>query len=799
MNKQNVPRLITATVALAMIAGCGGGGGGGSSTDSPDLRPESPDSSDPFPEARFAYLASDGGLSTFGFEPETGTLIPRGRTFAFPYFSGDSGELVLHPDGRAVYVAESITGRVVRIELGAQTGLPLIDRFTAMNLDSSDVRQRQLLVHSSGAFLYVLLDRTNVGDQAIAILELDPDGFLVAGSQITVPIGFDAFRETRMHLSGDGETLYATEGNGLRAQLNRFRVEADGTLTQLDADPASGGMTLVVADGDRAALNPANGDLYFLRGGSLSALPTSVERYVTDTPTGIPTFAESVPVTIARGGGRRSTVVGPRGRALAVFGQNHEVATLQVDPVTGALTEVDHDPLTAGVQPFDTGVSDFLVDKVKRFDPVGRHLYVAVRGTSPSDAPVIRRFDLDPDTGRLSVSADAPELHETLSVELEALELAFTTREGVPAARPTLAVGRSGGTLITYAADPADGAFAQLSTFTITNPFAEVLALDPTQRALYVGVQTGSSGRFQRLLIDADTGAISDPLTVDSEATPNFLGRGLRFFPSGGFAAQMDPSINPKFSLNVLGVNAGPPVFGGDKLDLFDQFFSPFEVGQNFAGNQTTVPALRPNGSTIYWPNLVDTGSGTEWQLRRFERGANDEFSDAGEVTPPTFADVELTDLRVEPLGRYLLAVEDLGVGMSELYAYELDPTPGLPSLRDTYSAAGAELEFDPFGRFAYLASSGQIRVFRFTRDPNQTPLVRVDANPVTAPVDDQPLSIGTVTPGLVADPTGRFLYALAGASGVEVFRVDRETGALTSQGLATPDGLSRLVLLGNH
>ncbi|MEX1025341.1 MAG: hypothetical protein WD226_09710 [Planctomycetota bacterium] len=780
------------SVAFSLTLALAACGGGGSSSGSSDL----------LPEARFAYLASDAGLSTFGVEPETGTLIPRGRTFSFPYFSGDPGELALHPDGHALYVAESGTGRVVRIELGEETGLPLMDRFSAVSLVSSDVRQRQLLVHPSGAFLYVLLDRTDVNDQAIAILELEPDGSFVAGTETTLPIGFDEFRETRMLLSGDGEALYATESNGVRAQLNAFEVESDGTLTQLDADSTGGGLTLVVMEASRAALNPVNGDLYFLQGGGIGGTPTTMERYTTDTPTRAPAFLESLSVEIDRSGGSgESAVVEPFGRVLAVFGQNSEIATLEVDQASGELTEVDHDPMTAGVQPFHTGTPEFLNDRVKRFDPAGRHLYVAVRGTSAAQAPVIRRFDLDAETARLSVSTETPELHETLSVELEALELAFATREGTPEARPTLAVGRSGDALISYAVDATDGGLTQLSTFAITDPFSDTLAIEPTQRALYVGVTTSTGSRFQRLLIDADTGVVSDPLTVSSDAAPNFLAGELRFFPSGGFAAHVDPSLStshPMYSLRVLGVDAGPPVFGGDFLNLFDQFDSPFEVGQNFSGNQTAVPALRPNGSTLYWPNLVDTGSVVEWQLRMFERDDNDEFSDIGQVTPPTFADVELNDLRVEPLGRYLLAVEDLGGGLSELSVYELDLTPGLPSLRDVFSGVGPGFGLDPLGRFVYLAGGGQLRVFRFTRDPSLSPLVRVDANAATAPVDDQPLGLGAVTARLVPDPTGRFLYAVAGASGVKVFRVDPATGALTSQGLATPDALSRLVFLAN-
>ena len=144
---------------------------------------------------------------------------------------------------------------------------------------------------------------------------------------------------------------------------------------------------------------------------------------------------------------------------------------------------------------------------------------------------------------------------------------------------------------------------------------------------------------------------------------------------------------------------------------------------------------------------------------------------------------------------------------------FELDFDQGLPTQRDAdpnapgnqsyplVPVAGGgyqSLAADPLGRFVFVLGGDYIGVYRFTRDPNREPLVKVDADRSTPSIADDYLLHNGIASSIVPDPTGRFLYAPS-TGGTVVFRVESQTGEIESLGLATTDTFSQLAVLGNR
>jgi 6-phosphogluconolactonase (cycloisomerase 2 family) len=121
------------------------------------------------------------------------------------------------------------------------------------------------------------------------------------------------------------------------------------------------------------------------------------------------------------------------------------------------------------------------------------------------------------------------------------------------------------------------------------------------------------------------------------------------------------------------------------------------------------------------------------------------------------------------PSGRALYgwgSLEGFGNG-GGLWAYRVDPSTGvLDNLRRVgkMDFPPVSLTIEPAGRFLYLGSSHPARIDAFAIDPSTGDLSAVSASPFsqeTVVTASNPVP-STLTQ-LVADPTGRFLYASRG------------------------------------
>jgi 6-phosphogluconolactonase (cycloisomerase 2 family) len=134
------------------------------------------------------------------------------------------------------------------------------------------------------------------------------------------------------------------------------------------------------------------------------------------------------------------------------------------------------------------------------------------------------------------------------------------------------------------------------------------------------------------------------------------------------------------------------------------------------------------------------------------------------------------------------------GLSGSGLWVYRVDPASGmLDNLRRVATVTQTSayvprqsLTIEPSGRFLYVPSSfsdfppSPAQIEAFAIDPGTGDLSKVPGSPFF----QEPESARTLTQ-VVADPTGRFLYASRGAafgedlSDIWAFAIDRGTGAL--------------------
>jgi DNA-binding beta-propeller fold protein YncE len=259
--------------------------------------------------------------------------------------------------------------------------------------------------------------------------------------------------------------------------------------------------------------------------------------------------------------------------------------------------------------------------------------------------------------------------------------------------------------------------------------------------------------------------------------------------------------------MDLMEVVTGPP--GGLGLSKTDIQFS--EDPYAFTGT-VGASAVRPNSRHIYSTGLVSGAS--SWVLRMFELVATpvsfdrvDASTAAGHQDFPLPTGSAPHDTIVEPLGRYLLNLEVASPGNSDnLAVYELDWTTGLPTRRNAATTPSVVLHHttgpnplhivpDPRGRFLYVPNGNGIAGFRFTRNPTGPALEAIDNDPATGGLQ-QAVPMGGSS-RVVIDPTGQWLYS-PGSLGTEAFAIDPATGTLTSAGIASPDELVDLQVLGN-
>lgn len=295
------------------------------------------------PKVRFGYVATGQGIFAFRVDAHTGAAS---QVFGSPFVTktnaaaaASNSSIILHPNGRFVYVANQDINSISRFTVDYATGA------------LTEVLPRTPLVNSSGG----------VG-LSPAFMTMDSGGnYLFVANQVTNDIwvfsigssGALTFVSSTQLGQTPAEITLSTSGNYLYVPVPSFSAiyvfnVSAGTLTQVGAPfVVSGGVQKIAVDPNNNFLyvpNPAIGTVTVLRIQSDGSLALGAGVYLAGT----------TPVAAA---------TNPTGAFLYVANAGSaNLSQFQVNATTGQLTPFTTSTVSTGTQP-----STILVDHTAKF------------------------------------------------------------------------------------------------------------------------------------------------------------------------------------------------------------------------------------------------------------------------------------------------------------------------------------------------------------------------------------------------------------------------------------------------
>jgi 6-phosphogluconolactonase (cycloisomerase 2 family) len=677
---------------------------------------------------RFAYVvdSEDDSVSVYAIDAGTGRLRSLGY---HPTGSRPSG-IAFQLDGKFAFVTNQGTGGSGSVSAFAVDSA----RGSLKRLDADPVTPgiqdfptgpapRALAMH--GAFLYV----ANYGFVPGALGSVS--GFAVdaaTGMLTSVPAPAATAGVNPTGIVSDGTHVYVLNSGGpgllgRRPGVSAFSVAANGALTRIDANPS----TAVIEDfqttlspaavalrSDGKALLVANGGLATISVYDIDAASGALTRVDADTVSpGIQDFATgSNPWSLASANG--FTYV-----ANGAFGiSNGTLATFQTS--AGGLTHVDANPSTPagddlplGMPPPAVGVATTTWD-CGLFGVCSRNDFVYA---TSAGAHEIRTFSTDDfTTGAMSAKPAAPPVvgrRGPIAVATlgGSAAVSIRTRRAFVAHRGLSAEG----VVWSYDIDPATGALTPINT-------------------AHIGAEGVFAGRPSSLAATADGRFVFSGRSVTSGV--------------GGYT--VDPVTG------ALGVASG----------------SPTAVG-GFDGIPPHAIAIDPSQRFVYFATL-DTVYG-------FTIDAS-----SGALAPHTAANFACWSgqgipIVIHPSGRFLYC------GAATFVA-AIDRSTGMLSNMGSFAPSNYRLSggaIDPSGRFYYApgeivsAATGSLGILAFEIDSNTGTGRPIDANPATPAVEAYAVP-GAPGKVIIVDPLGRFVFAAGGNSSIAVYGIDPLSGRLT-------------------
>ena len=735
MNNIATRLLSIAGLAVLILTGCGGGGGGSSSGAAPTV-------------PRFAYSANfnDGTVSMYTVDPATGQLRHNGYVTA----GTNPHSVAVHPSGKFVYVSNNGDGdRVSSYGVGPDGRLTAIGAATF----GSGLMARGITVDPAGKFLYLTL----AGAGAVSAYAIAADGTLTFLAD-----DFSVAQPFSVAVDPTGKFAYVASfgGNAIFA----FSIGTNGTLAPIDADAATAGSQPSIAAGTNphfVTFDPTGRFLYAANFGSgdVSAYRTSASGSLTKVP-GSPFTA---------GAGARGIGIDPTGKFAYVA--NHfdaSISAYTIDGNTGALTQIDADAATNGVQNFPAGNRPGGIT----LDPSGKFLYAANLVSNDVSA-----YAIDAATGALTAlpgnfgrsgNLDVAMTHGTAPVT-------YTPKFAYVA-------NQSPNNIAAYAINAGTGALAAIGSPVAAGTGPVSVAVDPSGRFAYAANRTssdvsaysiGASGALSA--IDADAATAGIQATIPAGTVPLYAA----VDPSGRFlyVANVGSGVADPGTVSAYTIN--PTTGALTRIDA-----DPTTLGiQDFAaGGGPDAVVVDPTGRFLYVANYGFPGSGSvsAYEIDAVTGGltaiSGSPFASGGNGSDSIAVDssgrfVYVTNLLSDSVTAF--AIDAVSGGLTRIDADFV--TPGTQDLAVT-NARPVSMTADPAGGFVYIATAcGSI--WAFNVDATSGALTRVDSAPGGAcfAFRDAPNSI-------VVDSSGRFVYNSDYTNGDSAsgYKIDAATGALT-------------------
>jgi 6-phosphogluconolactonase (cycloisomerase 2 family) len=541
----------------------------------------------------------------------------------------------------------------------------------------------------------------------------------------------------------------------------------------------------------------------------------TVSGFALDTTNGALSSIDTDGVTagnqpaLATGASPVALVVDPTGKFLYVANETDEsVSGYSIDSMTGALSPIDTDAVTGGIQPaIATGIAPAAVT----IDPLGKFLYVMNGGGAPGS---VSAFAIDATAGALTTVAGSPFAAGTAPADF-----------AMDASGKFLYVANSGSDDVSaFTIDSTTGALAAVTgspfgTGTGSGPGA--VSVNPSGKFAYVANQAGKS--ISIFPIDSGTGALGSPSVKTTEAgqsamhvdpsgrylyVANAADQLLRTYRISSFTGGLSliSAARTRTQPVALAMTRGSkplvvqPKFGyvansgADSVYKYSVDASTGALSYDGAAS-SSVSSPQPYAIAVDpFNRFVYVANYSAYAVSGYTiNSASGVLTSIGTtITPGTDTDA----LVVDPSGRFLYVLNrNSGIPNGSVSVYSInqaDGTLGTSSIQTV--AVGntpSALTIDPTGQYLYVANrnydnlpaAGSVSVFSI--NPNNGLLTAATG----APAGIEPIAVST-------DASGRFLYVVNGdtsgfSSDVEIFAIDASTGTLgTSIGTApTGDG----------
>jgi 6-phosphogluconolactonase (cycloisomerase 2 family) len=460
------------------------------------------------------------------------------------------------------------------------------------------------------------------------------------------------------------------------------------------------------------------------------------------------------------GTGPISVTVNPTGQYLYVANQNPSgtgsVSVFSINTSTGALTAVDADGVTAGTQ---ATIAASQWPQTVTLDPSGRFAYVPNFGTADVSVYGVSAVDgsLTPvgsavstgGSGAVALAIDASGRYAYAANQFSDSVSVFSINTSTGALTAVDADGVTAGTQATIAAG--------------SQPLA--VSIDMTGR--YVYTTNYGDGTVSVYAINASNGALTPGRKMAARNAPIAMA-----MANGATAVSYSPAY--VYTANYNGGTAGNVSgfsVGNGSGALTGVSGSPFASGALTMGIATD-----PAGARAYIANAGSTITG-------FSIGGGGTLGALSGSPYAAPASQSAYAIAVDSSGRFAYTANYNNAGTGGVSEFSIDSGTGaLTSLGAATAGLGSyAIATDPAGRFVYVANYTGVSVSGYTINASTGALTQIDADPVTAGVQDFAAGgAGSYPSGIAVDPTGRFVYIANDNTSITAYSINALTGMLT-------------------
>jgi 6-phosphogluconolactonase (cycloisomerase 2 family) len=709
---------IVAGVVLAFVA-FGGGGGNAVTNGKGTATPLFP---------RFAYVAngSDGTISIFAVDAETGQLRANGYFFAGGHHPTS---VTVAPSGRFAYAVNPDTRAVAGFSIQPNNGA--LRPLESVSVGNQPVA---LTIDPSGKFAYV----ANSGSDDVSAFSVNN----ATGVLIPVPCEAPACKEGRFPttlkprsvvVEPQGRFAYVVGADAVAT----YRINVSGALLPAGEVATGGSSSLVVDHAGRFAYVP-------------SAASNRIAIYAIDPETGVLHHVSAIeskisPVSIALDKSGRFAYVANSG--------NGRISVYAVDAGSGFLKAAGE--AVAGKTPV------YLV-----VDPSGHFLYALDAGTKK-----VLAFSIDGSTGALKSAGAMQSRHAGLVMADSAMAVVGGMTAVTYTPKFVYAAENGDRMIATFAVDTTAGTLTRVGKPVPTGNNPNSMVVDPSGRFAFV-VNSGDRN-VSVFSINQGTGELKNIGTVDAGISAQSVPLSATFDPSGHFAFVANHISNELITYILDGANgelvsAGKPVMtGAGPTSIAVDPTSRFVFVANFISGDISAFTVNPsNGMLKSVGDALPVGTNpcaiAVDPSGRLAFAANFTSNDISVLRiHPVTGDLELiatvpagvnpASVTVDPSGRHLYVANS---GSGDVSAFAIDGDSGTLNPVRCEGGEGCNggnflagtnpqsISVDVSGRFVYVANftSNAVTTYSITTDTG----VLVSAGGEAATQGSAPISLAT-------------------------------------------------------